>query len=212
MRKRSPAKSAASSPPVPARNSRIALFWSAESFGKKLHFELKLELDDLRLDRAGSSFGERHHFRVGSRIVNELLQLVALAHRPAERGYGGDDGIELGELAREPHIALLIRARGERALHRLPTGNELVELIGRDRRHHSSGGPRAGRFRPTASPCRLGDSITGRAAAALLAGGRSSSARIVGIDYAGCRRVSTGPAHRHVRAQAPRPHLRECRR
>ena len=211
MRKRSPAKSAASSPPVPARNSRIALFSSAASFGQKLHFELKLELGDLRLERAKLLLGERRHLRVGSRIVDELLQLVALAHRPAERGDGGDDGIELGELAREPHIALLIRARGERAFAPIANGQRACRAY---RQGSSSSkftwGQGLEGFRSTGRRAASAISITGRAAAALPAGGRSSCC--ADRRDRSCRlraRSPPSPAHRHIRAQAPRPHPRE---
>ena len=106
--------------------------------GEEPHLELPLEFLDLGFERAKLLVCKRRHFRIGGRIVDELLQVFALALSPAERGDGGDDGIELGELARKPHIALLIGAGGKRALHGLPTGDELVELIGGDRRHDIS--------------------------------------------------------------------------
>ena len=102
---------------------------------QKLHLELPLKLLDPRVKRAKLLTGERRHFGVGGRIVDELLQILALADRAPQRGDGGDDGIELGEFARQAHIAVLIGPHGQGALHRLPTGDELVELIGWDRRH-----------------------------------------------------------------------------
>ncbi len=103
--------------------------------GQKLHLQHPLKLLDPGPERAKLRFGERRHLGIRSRIVDQLLQVVALMCRAPELGDGGHDRVELGELAGEPHIALLIGARGKGALHRLPTGDELVELIGWDRRH-----------------------------------------------------------------------------
>ena len=41
----------------------------------------------------------------------------------------GDDGIELGELLREPDEGLLIRPLGQLRLYRFPARDELVELL-----------------------------------------------------------------------------------
>ena len=102
---------------------------------QELHFELPLELVDLRVERAKLRFRQRRHLGIGGGIVDQLLQVGALGDRLAQRIDGGDDRVELGEFAGQPHIAVLIGAPGKRALHGLPTGDELVELIGRDRRH-----------------------------------------------------------------------------
>ncbi len=102
---------------------------------QELHFQLPLELLDLGTERFQLGFRERGHFPVGGGIVDQLLQIVALMRGAPELGDGGDDRVELGELARETHIALLIGAGGKGALHRLPTVDELVEFIGGNRRH-----------------------------------------------------------------------------
>ena len=103
--------------------------------GQKLHLELALELLDLGIERAKLRFGERSHVGIGRRVVDHLIEIVALLLRPTQRGDGGDDRIELGELARKPHVALLIGAGGESALHRLPACDEFIESIGRNRGH-----------------------------------------------------------------------------
>ena len=97
---------------------------------QELHFQLPLELFDLRIERTKLLLGKAPHLGVGRRVVDELLQIRPFAHRLAQRVDGGNDRIELGEFAREAHIAFLVGAGRERALHRLPTGDELVEFIG----------------------------------------------------------------------------------
>ena len=132
--------------------------------GQELHLELALELLDLGIERAKLRFGERSHVGIGRRVVDHLIEIVALLLRPTQRGDGGDDRIELGELARKPHIALLIGAGGESALHRLPACDEFIEFIGRNRGH---AGLEDVASRPegwaSGQPCGSGDRRDGRA-------------------------------------------------
>ena len=101
----------------------------------ELHFQPVLKLLDLGAERFQLRFRERRHFGVGGRIVDQLLQIVPLMRGAPELGDSSDDRVELGELAAEANIALLIGAGGKGALHRLPTVDELVELIGGNRHH-----------------------------------------------------------------------------
>ena len=71
MRNRSPAKSAASSPPVPARTSRMALFSSASSLGRSSSRRL-LRGALHGLDGVGPlGLGESAHLRIGGRDRRE---------------------------------------------------------------------------------------------------------------------------------------------
>ena len=78
--------------------------------GQQLHLELVLELLDLLVEGTDLFFGERRHVLFRGRIVDQLLQALALAKSRAERVDGGDNRIELGELPREAHIAFLVGA------------------------------------------------------------------------------------------------------
>ena len=111
--------------------------------GQQLHLQLTLELLDLGIERSDLLLGERRHVGLRGRIVDQVLKTLTLAERRAERVDRRHDGIELGELAGEPHIGLLIGATGERALHRLPSGDKPIELLGWNR--SSCAGSLAGR-------------------------------------------------------------------
>ncbi len=96
--------------------------------GQELQLQLPLQRLDLGVDRFKLCFRKRGHLAVGGRLVDQRLQIGTFLGRAPELVDGGDDRIELGEFAGEPHIALLIGAGGKGALHRLPTGDELVEV------------------------------------------------------------------------------------
>ena len=78
--------------------------------GQQLHLKLMLELVDLGIERSDLLLGESRHVGLRGRIVDQMLKTLTLAKRRAERGDRRHDGIELGELAGEPDIGLLIGA------------------------------------------------------------------------------------------------------
>ena len=67
MRNSSAANSAASSPPVPARTSRIALRSSSSSFGSSDMFDAQFELGQALAQRLHLLLGQRLHFGVVGR-------------------------------------------------------------------------------------------------------------------------------------------------
>ncbi len=67
--------------------------------GQELHFQPLLKLFDLGIERLQLRLRERRHFGVGGRIVDQMLQIVALMRGAPELGDGGNDRIELGEFA-----------------------------------------------------------------------------------------------------------------
>ncbi len=135
MRKRSPANSAASSPPVPARTSRMALLSSAASFGSNCTLSCcsRCSIFASSAPNSSSASAAMSFSEDGSSI--SCCKSSCSRMRRAERVDGRHDRIELGELARQAHKALLIAAGGERALHRPPTGDEHVEFLGGNRGH-----------------------------------------------------------------------------
>jgi hypothetical protein len=87
MRNRSPAKSAASEPPVPARISRIALRSIGGILGQQHDFDLLLELTDPLLDRAQFTLGQFPHFAVG-----RILSIASRSARSASASSDTDFG------------------------------------------------------------------------------------------------------------------------
>ena len=69
MRNRSPAKSAASSPPVPARISRMAFFSSASSLGSSSTPYLLAQARDALVERRALGLGQLRHLRIGEQRI-----------------------------------------------------------------------------------------------------------------------------------------------
>jgi hypothetical protein len=120
MRKRSPAKSAASSPPVPARISRIALFSSASSLAKVLRRGLE------RVDGRGPLLlGKRAHLR----IVHQRIEAGEVLGGTAVGPDRFDHGIELRQLARERDEGVRGLPGGERRRDDVVAGKDGVEPV-----------------------------------------------------------------------------------
>ena len=83
MRNRSPANKAASSPPVPARISRMTLRSSIASLGSSVTPQFLFERRAPRFELALFGFGDGAHFGVGRRIGDQALR--SLRARAARR-------------------------------------------------------------------------------------------------------------------------------
>ena len=94
MRSRSPAKSAASSPPVPARTSSIAARSSAASRGQQPEREVALGLGELLLGPGELLDREGAQFIVA--IVGHLFQRRRLVAQPPQLPGRGRDRLDLG--------------------------------------------------------------------------------------------------------------------
>jgi hypothetical protein len=99
MRNSSAANSAASSPPVPARTSRIALRSSSASFGHERHPHPHFELGQALAQRLHLLLGHRLHLRVVA--AGHLGRRFHLRLRPAQRGDGIDDRRQLAVFLRQ---------------------------------------------------------------------------------------------------------------
>ena len=85
MRNRSPAKSAASSPPVPARTSRMALFSSASSFGRSRSRRSCAALSTRLAAPGRSSSASAAHLRIGARDRRAGLEPATGSRPPPGR-------------------------------------------------------------------------------------------------------------------------------
>src|SRR5215471_6536117 len=106
MRNRSPAKSAASSPPVPARISRMTLRSSIASLGTSASLRSRSSAARFLLELRLLGGGHRAHFRIGRRVGDERIEARDLGNDGAIVLHRLDDGSELGELARELDVGL----------------------------------------------------------------------------------------------------------
>ena len=97
MRKRSPANSAASLPPVPARISRMALFSSAASLGRRSWRTVSASIAIRSSSCRASSAAIVAHLG----IVEERLEPARSFSRGAQLDDGRVDRLELGPLAAE---------------------------------------------------------------------------------------------------------------
>ena len=149
MRKISPAKRAASSPPVPARISRSTFFSSFGSFGIEEEGDLGVEGVALRLEGAGLLVG--HLAQLGVRLAaRHLLDLGELLERVLVGAVALDDRADLLRLARE----LLVGGRvlghggvGHRGLDLGEAGLDVPELLEGDPVHavaRAEAGPASG--------------------------------------------------------------------
>ena len=93
MRSKSPANSAASSPPVPARTSSIAARSSAEVLGQQLQRQRALGVGQLLLDLGQFLLGHRAHVLVG--IAGHGVEAVALGAKPSDFTRGRSDRLDL---------------------------------------------------------------------------------------------------------------------
>ena len=136
MRNRSAANSAASSPPVPARTSRMALRSSAASLGSSAILQLLLELLDARLERL--ELGARHadHLLVGRRDRRSSPRdRRAPSRRLAQRPRSSRRRAEVGEFLGELGIDRLADAVVELGLDRAPALDQPVEFVFRNGGH-----------------------------------------------------------------------------
>ena len=136
MRNRSPANSAASSPPVPARTSRMALRSrrrrpsAASSSGSSCS-----SAGERGSSAASSSRGHGRHLLAGSRIGQQRAEVGALGLGLAQVVDGGHHRVELGELLGELDERRLAGAAVQLGLDGFPALHQPVELLGGDGRH-----------------------------------------------------------------------------
>ena len=132
MRKRSAANSAASSPPVPARISTMALRSSSGSRGRSSGVSRRLELGDRRA-RDALDFGARFGGHLGVVNRNELAHLRELVFVFLQLGRQLDDRIEPAVLPAELRELSRIAEPGSgwRALARLLRRGRARPLTGR---------------------------------------------------------------------------------
>ena len=108
MRKRSPAKSADSSPPVPARISRKTLRSSFGILRQQHPLQLGRERRHASPSRAACS-SSANAFIAGSRAISSRGGEIALGARVL--AVARDDGLDLGVLARQRAIAVEVARR-----------------------------------------------------------------------------------------------------
>jgi len=187
MRNSSAANSAASSPPVPARTSRIALRSSSSSARQERHFDGKFQLGQPFAQALHLFFSERLHLGVAVR-PSHLLGGRELALSAAQRLDAIDDRRQL---------AVLLRQLGEigAAQPRRQTG----------RRAARRGGAPAGRGAIRARlPCRPSSAAPALALPAC-GGGRGGGASALRRPASSARRAPGSARRCRDRAASPRP-------
>ena len=106
IRNRSPANSAASSPPVPARISSITLRSSMASLGSSATRICCASSQAARGQRLALGFRHAAHLGIGRGIGDQRVDAGDLGVGGAIGLHGVDQRIEFGEFARDPHVVL----------------------------------------------------------------------------------------------------------
>ena len=129
MRNRSPAKSAASSPPVPARISRMAFFSSAESLGSS-RIWISWPSSSMRSSTPGRvGFGQIAHFAVGRPVGKHRLKVGQFSLRLEQLPDLARQVLQVGIFRGQLDIGLGIGPGSHLRLEHVETLDELVHPV-----------------------------------------------------------------------------------
>ena len=133
MRNRSPANSAASSPPVPARISRMASWSSIASFGISASW---ICCSSLSLRACSAGFSASASLRISASVCGVGGERFEVGDLGGDRAIGLDrldHGAELGEFARQLDVASAAQVAGQLAFHECMAGEQGIEPVLRQR-------------------------------------------------------------------------------